>query len=134
MEMARAAFQHFEKRRQGHLAAITSVASLRGNADGASYAATKAFQSVYLDGLRASAQQKRLAITVTELQPGFVDTAMMKTSTPLHPFVHRLLVSDATTAARQMLHAIVRKKKHAYITKRYAAIAFVLKLLPRPGR
>jgi len=33
-----------------------------------------------------------------------------------------------------MLHAIVRKKKHAYITKRYAAIAFVLKLLPRPGR
>jgi len=44
----------------------------------------KAFQSVYLDGLRTSAQQKGLAITVTELQPGFVDTAMMKTSTPLH--------------------------------------------------
>jgi len=47
IEMARAAFQHFEKRRQGHLAAITSVASLRGNADGASYAAT--YRSTWTD-------------------------------------------------------------------------------------
>ncbi len=134
MEMATEAFLYFEQRGRGHLAAITSVAGLRGNADGASYAASKAFQSVYLDGLRDSAQRKKLAIYVTELQPGFVDTAMMKTAVPLSPMLRRLLVADAATAARQMLRAILRRKKHAYITKRYAVIAFFAKLLPRPGR
>jgi short-subunit dehydrogenase len=132
--IAQAAFRHFRERGHGHLAAITSVAALRGSGDATVYAASKAFQSVYLDGLRESARQKKLSITVTELQPGFVDTAMMKTATPLSPFVHRLIVSDAITAARQMLHAISRKKKHAYITRRYAGIALLLKVLPRPGR
>jgi len=133
MAIASAAFRHFQTRGHGHLAAITSVAALRGNGEAAVYAASKAFQSTYLDGLRASAQQLKLPVTVTELQPGFVDTAMMKTSTPLSPFVRRLLVCDAPTAARQMLRAIFRNRKHAYITKRYGLIAVVLKLMPRPG-
>ena len=42
--------------------------------------------------------------------------------------LRRLLVCDAPTAARQMLRAIFRNQQHAYITKRYALIAFVLKL------
>lgn len=134
LEMATEAFRYFEQKGRGHLAAITSVAALHGNADGAVYAASKAFQSIYLDGLRDSARQKKLDICITELQPGFVHTAMMKTRVPLPPMIRRLFVADAATAARQMLRAIQRRKKHAYITKRYAAIAFVLKLLPRPGR
>jgi short-subunit dehydrogenase len=131
--IALAAFQYFRERRQGHLAAITSVAALRGSADGAAYAASKAFQSVYLDGLRDSAHRQKLRISITELQPGFVDTAMMKTATPLSPLLRRLLVADAATAAQQMLHAISRKKKHAYITWRYAWFALLVRLLPRPG-
>jgi len=134
MEMPREAFLYFEQRRRGHLAAITSVAALRGNADGAIYAASKAFQSIYLDGLRDSALRKNLDLCVTELQPGFVDTAMMKTTAPLSPFLRWLLVADAATAARQILRAVVRRKKHAYITRRYAVVAFLLRLLPRPGR
>jgi short-subunit dehydrogenase len=131
--IAEAAFRHFEQRGHGHLAAITSIASLRGSAAATVYAASKAFESVYLDGMRDFARLKKLAITVTELQPGFVNTDMMKTETPLSPLMRRLIVSDPTTAARQMLRAISRKKKHAYITKRYRLIAWLLKLLPRPG-
>jgi short-subunit dehydrogenase len=134
MKIALAAFRQFEERGQGHLAAITSVAALRSNADGNAYAASKAFQSLYLGGLRESAQRKRLAITVTELQPGFVDTAMGTASNELPPVLRRLLVADATTAARQMIRAISRRKKHAYITRRYAWIALLFKLLPRPGK
>lgn len=134
MAIAQAAFRLFLTRGQGHLAAITSVAALRGSGEAAAYAASKAFQSTYLDGLRASAHALRVPITVTELQPGFVDTAMMKTKNPLPPLVRRLLVCDAPTAARQMLRAIFRNQKHAFITKRYAFIAFWLKLMPRPGR
>jgi short-subunit dehydrogenase len=112
-------------RGHGHLAAITSVAALRATSDGAAYAASKAFQSTYLDGLRASAHELKLPITVSELQPGFVETAMMKTETPLSPLVRRVLVCDATIAARQMVRAILRHQKHAYITKRYGVIAFL---------
>ena len=133
MTIAEAACLHFQRRGHGHLAAITSVAALRGNAEGTTYAASKAFQSVYLDGLRHAMRQAGVSVTITELQPGFVDTAMMKTRKPLSPVVRRLLVCDAPTAARQMVRAITRKQKHAYITKRYGPIAFLLKLLPRPG-
>ena len=59
---------------------ISSIAALRGSGGSAAYAASKAFQSIYLDGLQTSAGVRRLPITVTEAQPGFVDTAMMKTS------------------------------------------------------
>jgi short-subunit dehydrogenase len=134
MAMAQAAFRLFQTCGHGHLAAITSVAALRGNSAATAYAASKAFQSAYLDGLRESTQVLKLRIAVTELQPGFVETAMLKTTTPLPLLVRRLFVCDVETAARQMLRAIFRNQKHAYITKRYALIAFVLKFLPRPGR
>lgn len=56
---------------------ISSTAALRGNR-AASYAASKAFQSVYLDGLRDLARHSGHPIAVTEVQPGAVDTAMLK--------------------------------------------------------
>src|SRR5580765_2147411 len=87
MTLAQAAMRHFLKRGSGHLVGITSVAALRGNRDAAAYAASKAFQSVYLDSLRELATKSGLPIAVTEVQPGFVATAMMKTDTPLSPFV-----------------------------------------------
>jgi short-subunit dehydrogenase len=133
MKLSQAAMRHFLKRGRGHLVGVTSVAALRGNSDGASYAASKAFQSVYLDSLRDLAKKSRLPITVTEVQPGFVDTAMMKTERPLSPLGRWLLVASPETAARQIARAIRSRAKHAYITRRYGLIAFVLKLLPRAG-
>jgi short-subunit dehydrogenase len=133
MNAAQVAMRHFLKRGGGHLVGITSVAALRGNADGAAYAASKAFQSVYLDGLRDLAKRSELPITVTEVQPGFVDTAMMKPGRPLSPFVRWLLVATPAVAAHQIMRAIRKRAKHAYITRRYAVAAFVLKLLPRAG-
>ena len=50
---ADASINHFRATGGGHLIGITSVAALRGSGPAASYAATKAFQSTYLDGLRA---------------------------------------------------------------------------------
>jgi short-subunit dehydrogenase len=133
MKLCQAAMRHFLKRGRGHLVGVTSVAALRGNSDGASYAASKAFQSVYLDSLRELAKKRRLPIAVTEAQPGFVDTAMMKTERPLAPLVRWLLVASPETAARQIARAIRRRAKHAYITRRYGLIACVVKLLPRAG-
>jgi short-subunit dehydrogenase len=88
---------------------------------------------VYLDGLRELARHSGSPIVVTEVQPGFVETAMMKPARPLPPAVRRLFVASPAKAASQILRAVQRRKKHAYITRRYALVAFILKLLPRPG-
>ncbi|HVQ43156.1 MAG TPA: SDR family NAD(P)-dependent oxidoreductase [Vicinamibacterales bacterium] len=133
MAMAQAAMRHFLRRGGGHLVGISSVGALRGNAPGAAYAASKAFQSVYLDSLRDLARQSGHPIIVTEVQPGFVDTAMMKPERPLPALARRLFVASPEKAARQILRAIRKQKKHAYITRRYALVAFIARLLPRPG-
>jgi short-subunit dehydrogenase len=133
MAVAQVAMRHFLQRGRGHLVGISSVAALRGNHAGAAYAASKAFQSVYLDGLRDLAGHSGRPIAVTEVQPGFVDTAMMKTDRPLPAVVRWLWVASPAKAARQILRAIQKRKKHAYITRRYALVALVFKLLPRAG-
>jgi len=132
MAMAQVAMRHFLKRGRGHLVGIPSIAALRGNG-AAAYAASKAFQSVYLDGLRDLARHSGCPIVVTEVQPGAVDTAMLKTERPLPAIVRRLFVASPAKAARQIVRAVQKRKKHAYITGRYAWVALILKLLPRPG-
>ncbi|WP_027183142.1 SDR family NAD(P)-dependent oxidoreductase [Desulfovibrio inopinatus] len=116
--------RYFMHQHSGHLVGITSVASLRSSGAGAAYSASKAFESFYLDGLRALVKDRKLPITVTEIIPGFVDTAMMQAEKPFW-------VAQPEKAAEQIYHAIHRKAKRAYITKRWAIIGALLKLLPR---
>ncbi len=133
MKTAQVAVRHFLRRGRGHLVGISSIAALRGNGAGAAYAASKAFQSMYLDGLRDLVRQSGLPITVTEAQPGAVDTAMLKPERPFPAVASWLLVSSPAIAARQIMRAVRRRAKHAYITRRYALVAFMIKLLPRAG-
>ena len=134
MAVTQVAMRHFLRRGHGHLVGISSIAALRGDHAGAAYAASKAFQSVYLDGLRDLARHSGRAIAVTEVQPGGVDTAMFKPDRPLPALVKRLLVAPPATAARQILRAVQKQKAHAYITRRYAPVGIMLTLLPRGGQ
>jgi short-subunit dehydrogenase len=122
MTTAQVAFRHFLGRGRGHLVGISSMAALRGNGAGAAYAASKAFQSLYMDGLRDLARQRGLPIAVTEVQPGFIDTAMMKPERPLPALARWLMVTSPATAARQIMRAIRKRTKHAYIMRRYALV------------
>jgi short-subunit dehydrogenase len=122
--MAQLALRHFLQRGSGHLVGVTSVAALRSSGAGAAYSASKAFGSMYLDGLRALAKSGKLPITVTEVIPGFVDTAMMQADKPFW-------VASPDKAAAQILSAIERKANRVYITRRWAIIGTLLKLLPR---
>lgn len=124
--VAQVAMRHFLNRKSGHLVGISSIAALRGSGEAAAYAASKAFVSNYLDGLRDLARQSEGSITVTEAQPGFVDTAMMKAD---HPF----WVASPEKAAAQIMRAIHIRAKHVYITRRWGIISFLLRLFPRPG-
>jgi short-subunit dehydrogenase len=121
--MANVAFRHFVKAGRGHLVGISSIAAIRGSGGAPAYSASKAFMSNYLEGLRISARKAGLPIVVTDIQPGFVDTAMAQG--------HGLFwVASPQKAARQIYKAIQRKARHAYVTKRWSAIGWLLKVLP----
>lgn len=121
--IANSAFRYFQNSGAGHLAAITSVAALRGSADAPSYNASKAYMSNYLDGLRLKASKNNLDITVTEIRPGFVDTDMAKGE-------GLFWVSSPQKAAAQIFKAIKDKKSYAYVTKRWRLVAWILRILP----
>lgn len=120
--MANVAFHYFSSKGSGHIVGISSVGAIRGGG-GAAYNASKAFVGNYLQGLRVHAYKKGKNITITDIQPGFVDTDMAK-GTGL------FWVATPEKAATQIYSAIRRKKKHAYITRRWRLIAVLLKILP----
>ncbi|MBM4056548.1 MAG: SDR family NAD(P)-dependent oxidoreductase, partial [Planctomycetes bacterium] len=76
--IANAAFKYFSNQGSGYIVGISSIAAIRGSGEAPAYNASKAFVSNYLEGLRQKANKSGIAITVTEIQPGFVNTAMAK--------------------------------------------------------
>lgn len=118
------AFNYFSTQNAGHLVGISSLAGLRGNRIAPAYNATKAFQINYLEGLRQKAYKMKSSITVTDVRPGFVDTAMAKGD-------GQFWVASPQKAAKQIFDAIKRKRNVVYVTKRWSIIALLLKFLPR---
>ena len=121
--IATTAFNYFVKQGHGHLVGISSVAAIRGSRHAPAYNASKAFVCNYLEGLRHMAMKTKLPIYVTDIQPGFVDTRMAQGD--------RIFWRSSTEkAAQQIYRAIERKKPHAYVTRRWRLIAWVLKVMP----
>ncbi len=76
--MVNVAMHHFMEKGSGHLVGISSIAALRGGSESPAYNASKAFESNYLEGLRQKVRKSGLPITITDIRPGFVKTAMAK--------------------------------------------------------
>ncbi len=121
--VANVAFKHFLHKRSGHLVGISSIAALRGDGEAPAYNASKAFVSNYLEGLRKKAVKSGFPIAVTDIRPGFVDTDMAKGE-------GQFWVAPPQKAAKQIYSAIAKKKKQAYITKRWKIVGGLLKILP----
>ena len=121
--MANVAIAHLTARGAGQLVGISSIAAIRGNGAAPAYGASKAFVSSYLAALRHRFAKARLPITVLEVQPGFVDTAMAKGE-------GLFWVAPVAKASSQILTAIDQKRSHVYVTRRWRFIAWVLRLLP----
>jgi short-subunit dehydrogenase len=116
------AMRFFLTQKSGHLAAISSIGGLRGSRQAPSYSATKAYQINYLEAMRQVVHHAGFPITVTDVRPGFVDTAMAKGE-------GLFWVVPVEKAARQLYSGIDRKKKVVYISKRWGLIAMIMKLL-----
>ncbi len=116
-------FNFFKGQGYGHIVAISSIAGLRGGAASPAYNASKAYQINYLEGLRQKVTKEKLKIAITDVRPGFVDTAMAKGE-------GLFWVAPTKKAALQIVTALKKKKEVVYITKRWRIIAVVLKILP----
>lgn len=121
--IAGAAFNHFSEDSKGHLVGISSIAALRGNATAPSYNASKAYMSNYMEGLRIKALKDNLNITITDIRPGYVDTAMAEGD-------HLFWVAPPNKAALQIYNAIKSKKSYAYVTKRWLLISWIIRIIP----
>jgi short-subunit dehydrogenase len=120
--MVNVAVAHLESRGSGHLVGISSLAALRGSRAAPAYAASKAFVSNYLDGMRHRFSKLKLPIFVTDVQPGFVDTPMAGGN--------RFWIASPEKAAHQIVTAIRARRKLVYITKRWRLIAWLMRIVP----
>jgi short-subunit dehydrogenase len=117
------AFNYFVRQGHGQIAITSSIAALRGNSWTPAYSASKAYMSNYAEGLNLKAYKLKKDIVVTDIKPGFINTKMAKGK-------GLFWVASTQKAAKQIVRAIEKRKKVAYITKRWWLIAQILKILP----
>ncbi|ELZ07077.1 short-chain dehydrogenase/reductase SDR [Halovivax asiaticus JCM 14624] len=107
----------------GHLVGISSVAAGFGSPDSPAYNASKAFVSRYLEGLRHRQAATATDVTITTIEPGFVDTDMALGE-------DLFWVCSPETAAAQIHRAIESRRTRAHVTRRWRLIALLFWLLP----
>ena len=120
--MSMDAMNYFMQRGGGHLVGVSSIAAHFSGGLSLTYNATKAFVSNYLNGMRSRASRSELPITITTVEPGFIDTPMLE-SKPMGTV-------PVEKAVSQMVKAIMGKKNHVYITRRWVIIAILFYILP----
>lgn len=121
--IADASMRFFLKQGYGHLVGISSVALFRGNAETPAYNASKAYVSNYLEGLRLIAAKKNLPVHVTDIRPGFVLTDMAQGK-------QIFWAATPEKAVAQIYQSIRKRKKIAYITRRWRLVSWALRILP----
>jgi short-subunit dehydrogenase len=123
VEIANWAFNFFVGQGMGNLATISSIAAYRGGSHAPAYNASKAFQSTYFEGLALKAEKLKTGIAITCVEPGFVDTRLAQSN-------KLFWVVPVRKAASQIITAIEKKKRKAYISRRWRIIAGILKWMP----
>lgn len=122
--VALASYKLFQQQGYGHMVGISSIAALRGSSDAPAYFASKAAVSSYMEGLYLKSLKAKNSIAITDIRPGFVDTALAQGE-------GLFWVASPEVAAQQILAAMHKNRKVAYITKRWVWVAIALKLAPK---
>ncbi|MBO4565224.1 MAG: SDR family NAD(P)-dependent oxidoreductase [Bacteroidaceae bacterium] len=123
--MIGAAYRYFANQGGGQIAAITSIAGTKGLGPAPSYAATKAMQNVYLEALEQQANSRHLNIRITDIRPGFVDTALLSGD------FHYPMMLQPEKVAKEIVRAINRKEHVRVIDWRYRILTMAWRCIPR---
>jgi short-subunit dehydrogenase len=109
-------------RRTGHIVAMSSLSSLRGQPLFFGYCASKAAIGTLLEGLRI--ELKPHGIAVTTVRPGFVRTPMTAA------FPAPRFMMEVEPAARVILDAITERRAEVNFPWQWAVIAGIARWLP----
>lgn len=123
-------FEYFKTRGHGHLAAISSVAGLRGNRFNPMYSASKAYMFRYLESLRLISIKENLDIRVTDIRPGFIDTDMDGTKHMKEVSALKMLVISPKKAAREIVDGLYKGKRTIYVPKLWKNVEIPYQVIP----
>ncbi|MBT6528959.1 SDR family NAD(P)-dependent oxidoreductase [bacterium] len=127
LAMADIAVKHFEQQGHGHLVGISSVSGLKGEAVSPIYSGANAFISRYLEGMRNRMHQNKVYdIYFTDIIPGYVEIE----DDDVHQIPGVYWIATKERAGRDIYEAIKKKKKRAFITKRWQLIAWAYAICP----
>jgi decaprenylphospho-beta-D-erythro-pentofuranosid-2-ulose 2-reductase len=113
---------HFEQRREGTIAVISSVAGDRGRQSNYVYGTAKGAVSIFLQGLRN--RLHRSGVRVITIKPGFVDTPMTA-HFPKNP-----LWADASAVGRGVYRALCGGSDVVYLPWFWRPIMVLIRSVP----
>ena len=110
--------------RRGHIAAITSVAGMKGIGVSATYSASKRFQWTFLQAIDQLAHQQHVNVAITDIRPGFVDTPLLGAH-KTYP-----LEMSIDYVAPRLEKAMLRGRRVSYIDSRWAVVTALWRMVP----
>ena len=113
-------------RGSGHIVGVSSVAGFRGMPWMASYSASKAALSSYLEALRPAL--KRRGVTITTACPGFVRTSLTRDT----PFRKPVKMMEPEQAGRKIAGAALRRPRNCVFPLSTSIGMTFLRHLPDP--
>lgn len=123
--MIGAAYRYFALQGSGHIAAITSIAGTKGLGPAPAYSATKAMQATYLQALEQQSNKRGLDIRITDIRPGFVDTALLSGD------VRYPMMLRPERVAKEIVAAINRQSHVRIIDWKYRILTAFWRRIPR---
>lgn len=119
------AYRYFALQGNGHIAAITSIAGTKGLGPAPAYSATKAMQATYLQALEQQSNKRGLDIRITDIRPGFVDTALLSGD------VRYPMMLRPERVAKEIVAAINRQSHVRIIDWKYRILTAFWRRIPR---
>ncbi|MCB1156377.1 MAG: SDR family NAD(P)-dependent oxidoreductase [Leptospiraceae bacterium] len=117
------AADYFQRKGEGKIIGVSSVAGDRGRVKNPSYHAAKAGFTTYLESLR-NRLNKKGKITVLTVRPGFVDTEMTKGMEGLFWLI------SANEAAKTIIKAAEKNCEDIYVPARWRLVMFIIRNIP----
>jgi decaprenylphospho-beta-D-erythro-pentofuranosid-2-ulose 2-reductase len=113
---------YFERRKDGFIIVIGSVAGDRGRQSNYVYGSAKAALATFVQGLRN--RLAKVNVLVLTVKPGFIDSKMTFGKQGM------FLVSSPQTAAHAIYRALQRKKLIVYVPWFWAIIMLIIRSVP----
>ncbi len=125
VRMVDCAYRYFRERGGGQIAAVTSIAGTKGLGAAPAYSATKRMQTIYLQSLAQLSHMNGVAISITDIRPGFIDTALLDTDSHRYP-----MLMNVSYAADRIVRAVIRRRRVRIIDWKYRIFTAVWRSVP----